>query len=70
MDDHPHNAPGPVTEPVPTLGKRLLGLGRDASYQAARTGLIPTIRVGRRLLGLSRVLEERLSRDPEATGTQ
>jgi hypothetical protein len=31
----------PFTEPVPVLGKRLLGLGRDASYAAAR-GVIPT----------------------------
>jgi len=54
----------PFTESVPALGKRLLGLGREASYQAARTGVIPTIRVGRRLRALSRVLEARLSRDP------
>jgi hypothetical protein len=57
----------PFTEPVPQLGKRLLGLGRDASYQAARSGIIPTIRVGRKLLGLSRVLEQRLTVDPKAT---
>jgi hypothetical protein len=55
----------PFTEPVPELGKRLLGLGRQASYEAARTGVIPTIRVGRKLRGLSRVLEARLSRDPD-----
>ncbi len=29
---------------------RLLGLGRNAAYQAARRGDIPTIRVGRRVL--------------------
>jgi hypothetical protein len=57
----------PFTEPVPQLGKRLLGLGRDASYQAARSGIIPTIRVGRKLLGLSRVLEQRLTVDPKTT---
>jgi hypothetical protein len=56
----------PFTESVPALGKRLLGLGREASYEAARTGIIPTIKVGRKLRGLSRVLEARLSRDPEA----
>jgi hypothetical protein len=55
----------PFTESVPQLGKRLLGLGREASYEAAKTGIIPTIKVGRRLRGLSRVLEARLSRDPD-----
>jgi hypothetical protein len=55
----------PLVESVPVLGKRLLGLGKEASYEAARRGLIPTIKVGRKLLGLSRVLEERLSRDPD-----
>ena len=55
----------PYTESVPALGKRVLGLGREASYQAAKIGIIPTIKVGRKLRGLSRVLEARLSRDPE-----
>jgi hypothetical protein len=57
----------PFTEPVPVLGKRLYRLGRDASYEAARQGIIPTIRVGRKILGLTRVAEERLSRDPTET---
>ena len=55
----------PFTEPVPVLGKRLLGLGRDASYAAAKAGVIPTIKIGRKLRGLSRVLEDRLGRDPD-----
>jgi hypothetical protein len=55
----------PFTEPVPVLGKRLLNLGRSASYQAARTGEIPTIWIGGKLLGLTRVLEARLMRDPK-----
>jgi hypothetical protein len=55
----------PFTESIPALGKRLLGLGREASYAAAKSGIIPTIKVGRRLRGLSRVLEARLSRDPD-----
>lgn len=55
----------PFTEPVPVLGKRLLGLGRAASYEAAKTGVIPAIKVGRKLRGLTRVLEARLSRDPQ-----
>jgi hypothetical protein len=56
----------PFTEPVPVLGKRLLGLGRHASYEAARAGVIPVIKIGRKLRGLSRVLEARLSKDPAA----
>jgi hypothetical protein len=55
----------PFTESVPALGKRLLGLGREASYEAAKKGIIPTIKVGRKLRGLSRVMEERLTRDPQ-----
>ena len=55
----------PFTESIPATGKRLLGLGRDASYAAAKKGIIPTIKVGRRLRALSRVLEARLSRDPD-----
>jgi hypothetical protein len=50
---------------VPVLGKRLLGLGKDASYAAAKAGLIPTLKVGRKLLGLTRVLEQRLTQDPD-----
>jgi len=55
----------PFTESVPELGRRLLGLGRQSSYAAARRGEIPTIRIGGKLRGLTRVLEERLSRDPD-----
>jgi hypothetical protein len=59
--------PPPFTEPIPVLGRRLLGLGRAASYEAARQGIIPVIKIGRKLRGLSRVLEQRLSRDPGET---
>jgi hypothetical protein len=34
---------------VPTAGKRYYGLGRQASYEAAKRGDIPTIRVGKLL---------------------
>lgn len=34
---------------VPEAGARL-GIGRDAAYNAAHRGEIPTIRIGRRLL--------------------
>jgi excisionase family DNA binding protein len=38
---------GPAAITVPHAG-RYLGMGRSASYEAARTGVIPTIRVGAR----------------------
>jgi len=34
---------------IPEAGKAL-GIGRSAAYEAARTGQLPTIRIGRRLL--------------------
>jgi hypothetical protein len=34
---------------VPQAGKVFLGIGRNASYQAAKNGDIPTIKVGRLL---------------------
>ena len=40
---------GPATIPVPE-GGRYLGLGRSASYDAAKRGLLPTIKVGERRL--------------------
>lgn len=54
----------PFTESVPELGRRLLGLGRQSSYAAAKRGEIPTIKIGGKLRGLTRVLEARLARDP------
>ena len=38
-----------VTLDVPEAGK-LLGLGRNAAYEAAAKGEIPTIRIGKRIL--------------------
>ena len=39
----------PKTLTVPEAGHRYFGLGRNASYEAARRGDIPTIRIGRLL---------------------
>ncbi len=39
----------PATFSVPEAGK-VLGIGRNAAYEAARKGQIPTIRVGKRVL--------------------
>ncbi len=43
----------------------LLGIGRGAAYQAARTGDIPTLRVGKRVLVPKAQLYDLLGIDPE-----
>jgi hypothetical protein len=47
---------------VPQAGREYFGLGRNASYEAARRGEIPTIRIGKLLrvpvVALERKLEE------------
>jgi hypothetical protein len=43
---------------VPEAGRRYFGLGRNASYEAARRGDLPTIRIDR-LLRVSVVALER-----------
>jgi len=52
---------GPRTLSVPEAG-RWLGIGRNAAYDAARRGEIPTIRIGRLLrvpvVALQRKLEQ------------
>jgi hypothetical protein len=45
---------------VPEAGKRYFDLGRNASYQAARPGDIPTIKIGRLLRVPIVVLERKL----------
>jgi len=46
---------------VPEAGRRYFDLGRNASYEAARRGDIPTIKIGRLLrvpvVALERMLE-------------
>ena len=39
----------PKTLTVPEAGRRYFDLGKNASYEAARRGDIPTIRIGRLL---------------------
>lgn len=50
-----------LTLTVPEAGE-LLGLGRDAAYEAAKRGDLPVLRFGRRLLvpraALERMLEQ------------
>jgi hypothetical protein len=47
---------------VPEAGRAYFDLGRNASYEAARRGDIPTIKIGRLLrvpvVSLERILEE------------
>ncbi len=47
---------------VPEAGRIYLGIGRDASYEAARTGQIPVIKIGKLLrvpiIAIERLLEE------------
>lgn len=61
MDDNPK------TISVPTAGKDYLGIGRDASYEAARQGIIPTIRIGKLMrvpvVAMERMLETAGQRD-------
>jgi hypothetical protein len=49
---------------VPEAGRRYFDLGRNASYEAARRGEIPTIRIGR----LLRVPIVQMERKLEETG--
>ena len=49
-----------LTLSVPEAGAEL-GIGRDAAYQAVRTGQIPVIRIGRLLRVPRAALEKMLS---------
>ena len=46
---------------VPEAGRRYFRLGRAASYEAAKRGEIPTIRVGRKLLVPVQAIERKLA---------
>ena len=56
--DKPANLP--VTT-VPEAGRTFFGIGRSASYDAARRGEIPTIKMGRKLLGPIAAVERMLA---------
>ena len=58
----------PFTMSIPAAGKRYLGLGRNASYEAAKRGDLPIIEVGRLKRVLVRVLETRLESAPRDVG--
>jgi hypothetical protein len=48
------------TMPVPKAGKVFFDLGRDASYQAAKSGEIPVIKIGGRLRAVVPAIERML----------
>jgi len=52
----------PLTISVPEAGKKYFGLCRNASYDAAARGEIPTIKIGRLLRVPVRALERILDR--------
>jgi excisionase family DNA binding protein len=45
---------------------RMLGLGRNATYEAVKAGTIPSIRIGRRLLVPKAALDRMLGINGEA----
>ena len=55
---------------VPVAGKKYFGLGRNASYEAARRGELPVIRMGRLLrvpvVAVERMLSETRPRSSAA----
>ena len=53
----------PKTITVPDAGRIYYGLGRNASYDAAKRGDIPTVRVGRLLRVPVAAMERRLEVD-------
>ena len=63
------NQEGPHVLSVPVAGRKYFDLGRAASYEAARRGDIPIIRIGRKLLVPVRAIERMLSEArPESAG--
>jgi len=55
-----HEQRYPLTITVPEAGKRYFGLCRNAAYDAAARGEIPTIKIGRLLRVPVRALEKML----------
>ena len=57
----------PLTITIPEAGKKYFGLCRNASYDAAARGEIPTVKIGRLLRVPVRALERMLDRASEPT---
>lgn len=58
----------PETYSVPEAGQ-IVGLGKNASYEAARRGELPTLRFGRKLR-VPRVALEKMLTDVKCAGRQ
>jgi hypothetical protein len=56
----------PKTLTVPEAGRTYFGLGRNAAYDAARRGDIPTIKIGRLLRVPIAAMEARLVLETKA----
>lgn len=63
MSDNPS-----LTLSVPEAGKRYYDLSRNGSYDAAKRGEIPTIRIGRLLRVPVRALEQALDKAGQRGG--
>jgi hypothetical protein len=59
----------PLTISVPEAGKRYFGLCRNAAYDAAARGEIPTVKIGRLLRVPVRSLEKMLDQAGQKPGT-
>jgi len=66
----PMNADTPKTLSVPDAGRRYFGLGKNASYDAARRGQLPVIRIGARMRVPVIALEMMLEAAAPATSTK
>ena len=58
----------PLTISVPEAGKRYFGLCRNAAYDAAARGDIPTVKIGRLLRVPVRSLEKMLDQAGQKSG--
>lgn len=65
----PINSPPQVLS-VPDAGRVYFKLGRNASYEAAHRGDIPTIRIGRKLVVPIRAMEKLLDQAAENPQTK
>ena len=60
------NQEAPKTMSVPAAGRKYLGVGKNTAYAAARSGQIPTIRIGRLLRVPIAAMERLLERVGES----
>jgi excisionase family DNA binding protein len=64
--------PDPMMEPTIRVERagQLLGISRGTAYEAARTGQLPTLRIGKRLVVPTAALLRLLGVDPEPATAQ